>query len=441
MQGVKQAWLYATGRLAITVSVGLLGGWIFGNVWAGLAVALAAHLTWQLANLFRLDYWVRHRSFADPPEFGGVWGEVVTQVVRLHRRKRYHKQRFVKLVRQIQRSTAALPDGVVILNAQREIAWFNRTAARLLSLRGSADYGLRIDNLLRQPSFARYLDGGEFANPIVLQPDAGLDCYLALQLVPYGEGQHLLLVRDVSRQMRLENMRKDFVANASHELRSPLSVIAGYLETLYHDPALHEDLQGPVAEMRRQADRMTSIIQDLLALSKLEESDEIVGGDYVDVPALLAVLRKDVLARPNHPRDVRVKIESSATLRGDEPEIHSAFSNLVDNAAKYTPPEGSVEMRWWVDDDGAHFSVTDTGIGIPAEHIPRLTERFYRVDAGRSRATGGSGLGLAIVKHVLQRHGGTLDVDSTIGVGSTFTCHFPLGRVSEGPSLESRAAG
>jgi two-component system phosphate regulon sensor histidine kinase PhoR len=259
--------------------------------------------------------------------------------------------------------------------------------------------------------------------------------------VPYGEGQHLLLVRDVSRQMRLENMRKDFVANASHELRSPLSVIAGYLETLYHDPALHEDLQGPVAEMRRQADRMTSIIQDLLALSKLEESDEIVGGDYVDVPALLAVLRKDVLARPNHPRDVRVKIESSATLRGDEPEIHSAFSNLVDNAAKYTPPEGSVEMRWWVDDDGAHFSVTDTGIGIPAEHIPRLTERFYRVDAGRSRATGGSGLGLAIVKHVLQRHGGTLDVDSTIGVGSTFTCHFPLGRVSEGPSLESRAAG
>jgi two-component system phosphate regulon sensor histidine kinase PhoR len=441
MQGVKQIWWFATGRLAITVIVGLLGGWIFGNVWAGLAVALAGHLFWQLANLFRLDWWVRHRSFADPPEFSGVWGEVVTQVVRLHRRKRYHKQRFVKLVRQIQRSTAALPDGVVILNAQREIAWFNRTAGRLLDLRGSADYGLRIDNLLRQPAFARYLDGGDFVNPIALQPDAGLDRYLSLQLVPYGEGQHLLLVRDVSRQMRLENMRKDFVANASHELRSPLSVVAGYLETLYHDPALHEDLQGPVAEMRRQADRMTSIIQDLLALSKLEESEEIVGGDYVDVAALLSVLRKDVLARPSHPKDVRIKIESSATLRGDEPEIHSAFSNLVDNAAKYTPPEGSIEMRWWVDDDGAHFSVTDTGIGIPAEHIPRLTERFYRVDSGRSRATGGSGLGLAIVKHVLQRHGATMDVESTLGSGSTFTCHFPPQRVSEGPSLESRAAG
>jgi len=439
MQGDTKAWWFAAGRLLGTVVLGLFIGWIFGNLWAGLAVTLAGHLAWQFANLFRVDYWVRHRSYADPPELGGVWGDVVTQVVRLHRRKRYHKQRFFKLIRQIQRSTAALPDGVVILNEQREITWFNRTAGRLLSLRGSDDVGVRIDNLLRQPEFGRYFDSGEYSNAVVLQPDAGLDCYLSLQLVPYGEGQHLLLVRDVSRQMRLENMRKDFVANASHELRSPLAVIAGYLETLGHDPALHEDLQAPVSEMRRQASRMTSIIQDLLALSKLEESDEIVGGDYIDVPALLAVLRKDVLARPTRPRDVRVKIESSAMLRGDEPEIHSAFSNLVDNAAKYTPTEGALEMRWWADAEGGHFSVTDTGIGIPSEHIPRLTERFYRVDAGRSRATGGSGLGLAIVKHVLQRHGGTLDIKSTLGSGSTFTCHFPVERVIDS-SVESRAA-
>jgi two-component system, OmpR family, phosphate regulon sensor histidine kinase PhoR len=215
-------------------------------------------------------------------------------------------------------------------------------------------------------------------------------------------------------------------------------VIAGYLETLAHDPALDGDLQAPVAEMRRQATRMTSIIQDLLALSKLEESEEAVGGGYIDIAALLAVLRKDVLARAAHPKDVRVKIESRAMLRGDEPEIHSAFSNLVDNAAKYTPPEGSIEMRWWVDGDGGHFSVTDTGIGVPPEHIPRLTERFYRVDSGRSRATGGSGLGLAIVKHVLQRHGATMDIESTLGTGSTFTCHFPQQRVSD-EDVESRA--
>lgn len=224
-------------------------------------------------------------------------------------------------------------------------------------------------------------------------------------------------------------MRKDFVANASHELRSPLSVIAGYLETLAHDPALHDDLKGPVAEMHRQAARMTSIVQDLLALSKLEESDEVGGGEYIDVPAMLDTLRKDVLARPVRPREVRVQIDSSEMLRGDEREILSAFSNLVDNAAKYTPQEGSIDIRWWVDEEGGHFSVTDTGIGIPEEHIPRLTERFYRVDEGRSRATGGSGLGLAIVKHVLQRHGATLDIQSKLGVGSTFTCHFPPERV------------
>jgi two-component system, OmpR family, phosphate regulon sensor histidine kinase PhoR len=294
--------------------------------------------------------------------------------------------------------------------------------------------------LLREPEFVRYLAAQDYSNPVVIRPTTGEDCYLSLQVAPYGDGQLLLLASDVSRQMRLEAVRRDFVANASHELRSPLTVISGYLETLAQDPALDADLQGPVAEMRRQAERMTAIIRDLLALSRLEESDEVEGGEVIDIAALLSLLRKDVLARPVHPREVRVALESAAQLRGDEPEIHSAFSNLVDNAAKYTPPEGSIEMRWWVDDEGAHFSVTDTGMGIPAEHIPRLTERFYRVDAGRSRSTGGSGLGLAIVKHVLQRHGAELEVQSTLGSGSTFTCHFPLQRVQQQQNRPASAA-
>src|SRR5882757_4083350 len=429
MQPATQAWWFAAGRMLATVLSGLLVGWLFGNEWIGLGVALALHLGWQLANLFRLEWWLRHRSFADPPDVGGVFGEIIAQIVRLHRRKRFHKQRFVQLMRQLQRSTAALPNGVVILNAQREIIWFNRMAARLLDLRRTADLGLRIENLVRSPQFARYLEIGDFASPIVIRTTTGDDHYLSLQMVPYGDGQQLLLVSDVSRQMRLEAMRKDFVANASHELRSPLTVISGYLETLSQDPALDRDLQGPVAEMRRQAERMTGIIRDLLELSRLEETDEVVGGEPLDVAALMSMLRKDVLARPKHPSDVRARVDSDAQLIGDEPEIHSAFSNLVDNAAKYTSPEGSIEMRWWVDDEGAHFSVTDTGMGIPAEHIPRLTERFYRVDAGRSRSTGGSGLGLAIVKHVLQRHGGELEVQSVLGSGSRFICHFPLSRV------------
>jgi len=440
MQPATQAWGSAAMRLLGTVLIGFGAGSLFGNPWGGLAAALLLHLAWVLGNLFRLEWWLRHRSFADPPDVGGVWGEIIAQIVRLHRRKRFHKQRFVQLMRQLQRSTAALPNGVVILNAQREIMWFNRMAARLLNLRRTADLGMRIENLLREPEFVRYLARQDFSNPVVIRQMTPEDCYLSLQVAPYGDGQLLLLVSDVSRQMRLEAVRRDFVANASHELRSPLTVISGYLETLGQDPALAADLQAPVAEMRRQAERMTAIIRDLLELSRLEETAEHTGGEPIDVAALAALLRKDTLARPQHPREVRVRLDSTAALIGDEPEIHSAFSNLVDNAAKYTPPEGSLEMRWWVDEDGAHFAVSDTGMGIPPEHIPRLTERFYRVDAGRSRSTGGSGLGLAIVKHVLQRHGARLEVQSTLGVGSTFTCHFPPERVgARGRALPTAA--
>src|SRR5438477_6187083 len=241
-----------------------------------------------------------------------------------------------------------------VCSSDLEIVWFNRMAARLLGLRRTADLGMRIENLLREPQFVRYLARQDFTNPVVIRPMTGEDCYLSLQVVPYGDGQLLLLVSDVSRQMRLEAVRRDFVANASHELRSPLTVISGYLESLGQDPALAPDMHAPVAEMRRQAERMTAIIHDLLELSRLEESDAIVGGEPIDVAALLALLRKDTLARPVHPRDVRVRVDSGARLIGDEPEIHAAFSNLVDNAAKYTPAEGSLEMICWVAVDVGH---------------------------------------------------------------------------------------
>ncbi|MBV9345022.1 MAG: phosphate regulon sensor histidine kinase PhoR [Gammaproteobacteria bacterium] len=441
MQPATQAWWFAAVRLLGTVLLGSTVGWLFGNTWGGLACALVLHLAWVLANLFRLEWWLRHRSYADPPDVGGVWGEIIAQIVRLHRRKRFHKQRFVQLMRQLQRSTAALPDGVVILNAQREIVWFNRMAGRLLNLRRVGDLGMRVEHLLRAPEFVRYLAGHDFSNPVTVRTTSGEDGFLSLQVAPYGEGQLLLLVRDVTRQMRLEAVRRDFVANASHELRSPLTVISGYLETLAQEGGLDPELKGPVAEMRRQAERMTTIIRDLLELSRLEETEEIEGGVPVDVAALAALLRKDVLARPVHPHEVRLRIESPLQLVGDEPEIHSAFSNLVDNAAKYTPAEGSIEIRWWADEEGGHFAVTDTGMGIPPEHIPRLTERFYRVDRGRSRATGGSGLGLAIVKHVLQRHGARLEVQSEIDAGSCFVCHFPPQRLVPAQRALTSATG
>jgi two-component system phosphate regulon sensor histidine kinase PhoR len=416
-------------------ALGAIVGLIFGHAVEGSLIALAGVLGWQLFQLERLNFWLRHRRLYDPPDPGGRWGDVVTLVTRLHRRKRFHKERVLQVLREVRRSTAALPDGVVLLNDVNEILWFNRTASKVIGLKRE-DLGLRIGNLLRQPGFVNYLAAESFATPVVVNGGAASDTYLSLQVVRYGDGQRLLLARDVTRQTRLEATRKDFVANASHELRSPLTVISGYLETIDQDSDLHPTLRGPVEEMRRQAQRMTNIIQDLLELSRIEAIPEEVSGSRVDVAALLSTLRKDVLARPQHPREVRVELDSPAALLGDERDVHSAFANLVDNAAKYTPPDGSLAMRWWVDEEGAHFSVADTGIGIAPEHLPRLTERFYRVDPGRSRATGGSGLGLAIVKHVLERHGAELAVESVPGRGSTFTCHFPARRVLAPRELE-----
>jgi two-component system phosphate regulon sensor histidine kinase PhoR len=265
--------------------------------------------------------------------------------------------------------------------------------------------------------------------PLIIRPPVQVDLHLALQVVPYGSGQSLLLVRDVTRQMRLEAMRKDFVANASHELRTPLTVISGYLDTLADDPSVDPAWVGPIRDMRTQAQRMNVIIGDLLELSRLESADGEAPREPVDVPRMLERLYRDALAKAERPQHLSLDVEAADGLFGAAHEIESAFTNLLVNGLKYTQADGSVRMRWWTDSEGAHFSVIDNGIGIPPEHIPRLTERFYRVDAGRSRDQGGSGLGLAIVKHALQRHGGQLEVQSIEGKGSTFTCHFPPQRI------------
>ena len=422
--------VYVALRVLMTTALGAAAGWFVGSVWAGVSGALALYLGWHLWQLRALAIWLQNRSVADPPNAMGLWSDVVAQVVRLHRRKRFHKERLTRLFREVRRSTAAMPDGVIMLDPHGEIVWFNRKAGELLDLSRRADLGLRIDNLVRHPEFVQYLRSGKYSLPVIVRIDAPNERHLAFHVISYGEDQRLLMLREVTREVRLEQMRKDFVANASHELRSPLTVVAGYLENFSSDPNLGE-LAEPIAEMRRQTDRMAHIVEDLLALSRFEASDAPVKGQSIDVAAMASLLRKDVLARPTHPRQVELAIESPATLLGDESMVQSAFSNLVDNAAKYTPPEGSVQIRWWTDGDGAHFSVRDTGPGIPAEHIPRLTERFYRVDPGRSRDTGGSGLGLAIVKHALYRHGGRLEIESIEGRGSTFTCHFPAERVAQ----------
>jgi two-component system phosphate regulon sensor histidine kinase PhoR len=420
---------YALVRLGFAVLGGLVIGWLFGNLVAGIAVVLAVLFVWQLVHLIWLDYWLKDPRGREPPPARGLWGDVVSRVVRIERRRRYHKERLRQVFREFWRSTAAMPDGVVVLNAQGELTWFNRTAARMLGLRGKADRGMRITNLLREPALRDYLTRGEFDEPLVILRGTGPEMSLSFQVVPYSKGLKLMLVRDVTRQVALENMRKDFVANASHELRSPLTVMTGYLETLLSDPAMDRELQGPLLEMQRQTQRMNGIVGDLLDLSRLDAQVADAAMTEIDVSALCAMLRKDVLARPGHPQ-VSVALETAANLLGEEPEVLSAFSNLVDNAVKFTPQTGSIRLRWWLEPTGeACFAVSDTGPGIAAEHLPRLTERFYRADAGRARNAGGTGLGLAIVKHVLMHHGASLRIESEPGKGSTFTCVFPVRRV------------
>jgi two-component system phosphate regulon sensor histidine kinase PhoR len=415
-------------RMALALIAALLFGLIVGRVWLVLALVLGAALAYQLWNLLRVEHWLRRRSVESPPDISGAWGELVAIISRIHRRKQHHKTQVTSLLREFRRLTSAMPEGAVLLGPEHQILWLNPRAAAWLGLRRKRDFGIRIENLVRQPAFVEYLRTGRPESGVVVQDAGDLSRWFSFHLVAGGERQ-LLIVRDVSREQHIEHMRKDFVANASHELRSPLTVIAGYLDALAEDQKLDPTWNTPVLEMRRQAERMGTIINDLLELSRLESSGRAQEERAVDVGGLLSVLRKEALSMEPVGRVVNLKIESDALLLGVESELHSIASNLVSNAVKYTPAGGEIELRWWTDQDGAYLSVRDTGIGIPPEHIPRLTERFYRVDPGRARSMGGSGLGLSIVKHALQRHDASLQIESREGVGSTFTCTFPVDRI------------
>ncbi|MBW3567528.1 MAG: phosphate regulon sensor histidine kinase PhoR [Proteobacteria bacterium] len=410
------------------VLLALVLGALLGNIWLVVLFTLFMYFATHLYWLYRLERWLARERRAVPPDAPGIWGDVFHHLYRHYRGNRKRKQRIAGLMSAFRDSTGAMPDGAIILNSQWQIAWFNDAARRLLGL-AKQDIGQRIANLLRNPVFINYLEKRNFSEPVEIVSPLDDEQHLSLQIVSYGDGEHLLLVRDTTRLFRLEQMRREFVANASHELRSPLTVIAGYLEAMNDDVQVREHWQAPVSEMRRQTERMSGIVADLLELSRLETAEPNVVGEEIDVRGVLARVREAALAIGEGPGDIELDFRSDARLRGVEREIYSAFSNLVFNAMRYTPPGGSVTVTWEIAGRNGVMSVSDTGIGIPAEHIPRLTERFYRVDAGRVRSKGGTGLGLAIVKHVLQRHGARLEVSSTPGRGSTFACVFPASRI------------
>lgn len=417
--------------LFLGLSLGGLVWWLFAAT-----LGLLGYLAYALWGLER---WLRTGKRRSLAESNGVLGALYGDIMQLRQRARRRKKRFHRLLREVRDSTDAMHDGGVILNADMEIAWLNDAASRLLGLDPARDQGQHITNLVRHPDFVAYIEEAEFSEKLKM-PGPRRNTHLSVQLIPYGNQQKLLIVQDITREVRLEHMRRDFVANVSHELRSPLTVIAGYLESLGDEHSLDEVWSQPVVEMQRQVARMNSIVHDLITLSRLEAAERPAGQEPVDVPHMLDQLHREALNRRERPRELELRLETAMRVRGEEQELHSVFSNLLNNALRFTPPEGRIECRWWQDEEGLHFSIIDTGIGIPETLIPRITERFFRVDSGRAREVGGTGLGLAIVKHALLRHGGRLDIRSRPGEGSTFTCHFPTARMVLPPPETEAAA-
>ena len=334
--------------------------------------------------------------------------------------------RYKRLLREVRECTDALQDGGIILNSAHEIVWFNSAVTTLLGFDPVRDRGQRVDNLIRHPDFVTYQEDPQ--GEVVIPSPRDSERYLAIQLVPYGRGQSLAIIRDVTRQVRLERTRRDFIANASHELRSPLTVISGYLDALAEGGELPESWDGPITETQRQVERMTTILSDLIELTRLESSEDEAEYEFIDVRELLEPIYTEFSNRSKSPC-LELQLDAELGLLGNESEVHSIFLNLINNAVRFTSEDGHIQIQWRRDDAAAIFLVVDTGIGIQEEHIPRITERFYRVDKGRSRETGGTGLGLAIVRHAVQRHNGHLSIESQIGKGSTFGCHFPETRV------------
>ena len=426
----------------ITLASVVLGA-ITGRYFIVAAVGFGLYIAATLRHLYRLHQWLRQRAGREIPDAGGLWGDVFNEFRKLIKQAGRRENRLTDMLTRFQSAAAAMPDAVVIVSERNDIEWANPAAATLLGIHFPRDTGMRLGNLLRDPELADYLERHAPAEPLELPSPANPSLTVALQIVPFGSRQKLLLARDITRLVRLEQMRRVFVANVSHEMRTPLTVLTGFLETLrdmQHVPP--EELTKHLDTMYDQATRMQRLVDDLLMLSKLETAPPRRHDEVVDVPALLAGLKEQAELLSGAARHrVTLEVEPSLRLLGSREELLSAFSNLVNNAVRYTPPGGEIALRGWADADGAKFSVRDSGEGIASEHIPHLTERFYRVDTGRSRASGGTGLGLSIVKHVLARHDARLDIESEIGKGSTFTCVFPTNRIAAAPTPVRSQAG
>ena len=420
--------------LLLLLMVGAVIGYLYGQPMIGLLVAALAALVWQVRQLLSFERALRTGDFERFRYGDGIWQQLFSRFHYEHEKAARGKQDYRQLLKEVRKSTNAMPDAAVILNTDNEIIACNRAAKALAGLKRKKDRGQRVDNIVRDPLLTELLhdrsphESVDIASPVV---DGN---WINCRVVPYGADQKLLLMRDVTQRIRLSKMRRDFVANASHELRSPLTVISGYLDSLADDTQMPSGWAKPIAQMQGQAKRMQNILGELLELSRLEGPGAAVPQEPVDVGALLQDVK---LAFEGHADIARitVHVDSTARLSGNAAEIETVIVNLLSNATRFTPSDGSITLTWRSDSGGADLVVADTGEGIDPEFIPRLTERFFRIDKGRSRDEGGTGLGLAIVKHVLARHDAELIITSEPGAGSEFRCHFPSDRVVVPPPV------
>lgn len=403
----------------------------FAAPWAGWSVfcaGLAAQLAFHFRNFSRLDRWSRAPVVDSSLEGEGAWDGIFGRLYRHEKDLRSQIAQRDQEIAMLIAAGQALTDGVVLLDLNNQIIYCNNTAEMQFGLVIRTDRGQPIINLVRQPEFVTYLQRADFSRPLTLHSERSEDRVFSIYLIPYAGNRRLMQIKDVTQADLLDRMRRDFVANVSHELRTPLTVLAGFLETLQEIEVDRDERQRYLAMMAEQSKRMESIVQDLLTLSSIESAPP-PDNDLVDMANLIDKLRRDAEGLSGGRHSIVVETDGKGDLYGSEPELVSAFGNLVANAVRYTAAGGTVRISWHASPQGAEFAVQDSGIGIDPKHIPRLTERFYRIDRGRSRDAGGTGLGLAIVKHSLTRHQAQLEIKSAPGVGSRFAAKFPASRV------------
>ena len=428
------AWLSELNRVLVVFVPCVVLGLAIGYLQEFIMLGLVVYGVWTVAQMVTLRQWLEGGARTDDaPEYLGLADQHVSCIVDIQKEYMDRQDRLEEFVGQFNEMIAALPDAVVVLKVSGEIQSFNRAAHDLLQINPTSDVHSRITQLFRDPSFNDYFHAGQYDEPLEVRGSEVGGKELSIRIIPFGQDRLLLIAQDMSQAARVYAMRRSFISNASHEMRTPLTVILGYLETLSEHPTLPKECRIAVHSAGLQAQRMKQLVEDLLALSRIESTAAVAKeSSVVPVASVVMEVVKEFRLSPGvAAHDIQARIETDAGLKGDLREIHSIVSNLVNNAVKHTEPGTGIQVIWRLGDGGsAQLTVSDTGQGIAPEHIDRLTERFYRVDAGRSREKGGTGLGLSIVKHVVERHEGRLMISSELGQGACFTCSFPARRLS-----------